>query len=207
MTAGPVDQRLALQAASVLLTYPDPVVVEKVPLLRSIAPRLPGGPSLERLCAYLERTPLAQLQEQYTDTFDLRRRSCLYLTYFSHGDTRQRGMALLRFSHAYRTAGAVFEGGELPDHLAVVCEFAATCDLAAGLRLLTENRAALELVHAALVEAGSPWADAVHVVRAVLPPASRRDLDRAVELAHSGPPEEAVGLEPFGPPELMGGRR
>ena len=45
-------------------------------------------------------------------------------------------MALLRFSHAYRSAGAEFTGAELPDHLAVVCEFAATTDLQLGLRLL-----------------------------------------------------------------------
>ena len=31
--------------------------------------------------------------------------------------------------------------------------------------------------------------------------------DKARELARSGPPEEDVGLEPFGPPELMGARR
>ena len=143
----------------------------------------------------------------YTDVFDLRRRCCLYLTYFSHGDTRQRGMALLRFSHAYRTAGAEPVGDELPDHLSVVCEFAAQADLVLGLRLLREHRAGLELVRAALVDAGSPYVDAVEVLRALLGEASEHELDKARELARSGPPEEDVGLEPFGPPELMGARR
>ena len=201
--------RLALQAASLLLGYPDDELVARAPALLAAADRLPaaGADPLRRFAERLRTTPVQVLQAEYTDTFDLRRRCCLYLTYFSHGDTRQRGMALLRFSHAYRTAGAEFLGGELPDHLAVVCEFAATTDLALGLRLLNENRAAVELVRSALAETGSPWTDALDLVRSVLPEAAPRDLEKALALARSGPPEEDVGLEPFGPPELMGARR
>src|SRR5699024_7950613 len=58
------------------------------------------------------------------ETFDLRRRSCLHLTYYAHGDTRNRGAALLVFSNAYRRAGFVLTEDELPDHLCVVLEFA-----------------------------------------------------------------------------------
>ena len=200
---------LALQAASLLLGYPDQDLLDRVPLLLGVAERLPDDAAapLRRLCEHVARTPLHELQEHYTSTFDLRRRCCLYLTYFSHGDTRQRGMALLRFSHAYTSAGAHFEGGELPDHVAVVCEFAATTDLAMGLRLLAEHRAGLELVRTALAEARSPYVDALDLLRALLGPATPHDLEKAQELARSGPPEEEVGLEPFGPPELMGGRR
>jgi nitrate reductase delta subunit len=202
-------QVLALQAASLLLGYPDDELVARAHALLAAADRLPaaGADPLRRFAERLRTTPVQVLQAEYTDTFDLRRRCCLYLTYFSHGDTRQRGMALLRFSHAYRTAGAEFLGGELPDHLAVVCEFAATTDLALGLRLLNENRAAVELVRSALAETGSPWTDALDLVRSVLPEAAPRDLEKALALARSGPPEEDVGLEPFGPPELMGARR
>lgn len=203
------QQALALQTASLLLGYPDDELVATVPALLAAADRLPaaGADPLRRFAELLGTQPLDALQADYTETFDLRRRCCLYLTYFSHGDTRQRGMALLRFSHAYRTAGAEFLGDELPDHLAVVCEFAASTDLTLGLRLLNENRAAIELVRTALAEIGSPWTDALDVVRSVLPPAQPRDLDKALALAMTGPPEEEVGLEPFGPPELMGARR
>lgn len=210
--ADPADapaQALALGAASLLLGYPDEDLAAKAPRLLAAADRLPaaGADPLRRFADRLRAVPLERLQADYTETFDLRRKCCLYLTYFSHGDTRQRGMALLRFSHAYRTAGAEFLGGELPDHLAVICEFAAHTDLALGLRLLHENRAALELVRTALAEQGSPWTDALDLVRSVLPPAQPRDLEKAVALARTGPPEEEVGLEPFGPPELMGARR
>jgi nitrate reductase delta subunit len=64
----------------------------------------------------------------------------------------------------------------------------------------------------ALAEAGSPYLSVVDTVRAALPDPAPRDLEKALALARSGPPAEEVGLEPFGPPEIvapggMGGRR
>jgi nitrate reductase delta subunit len=199
-------QRLALQSASLVLSYPDEALLGRLPQLLAVADATPAEVAvpLHRLVEHLGSAPLHQLQSQYTDVVDLRKRCCLYLTYFTHGDTRQRGMALLRFSHAYRSAGVVFSGDELPDHVPVVCEFAATADLELGLRLLREHRAGLELVRTALADAGSPWADGIEILRAVLGEASQHDIDKALELARAGPPEEEVGLEPFGPPELMG---
>jgi nitrate reductase delta subunit len=204
----PAVEGAALRAASLLLGYPDAELLAELDLLERLASALPErlAAPLSRLVDHLRSNDLRKLQEHYTDTFDLRRRCCLYLTYFTHGDTRQRGMALLRFSHAYRSAGVEFAGGELPDHLAVVCEFAAIADLGLGLRLLGENRAGLELVRSAVADVGSPYVDVLDLVRGVLGPASAHDLDKALELARSGPPEEEVGLEPFGPPELMGGQ-
>ena len=207
--AGPVDARacaVTLQAASLLLSYPDEALLARIPLIRAAAEAVPPDAArpLRRLCDHLARTPLTRLQQDYVETFDLRRRCSPYLTYFSHGDTRKRGMALLRFSHAYRSAGADFAGDELPDHIAVVCEFAATTDLELGLRLLAENRAAVELLHRALADVGSPYGAVLEAIRAVLPDPAPRDIAKALELARTGPPEEEVGLEPFGPPELMG---
>ncbi len=201
--------RLALQSVSLLLGYPSTELLAQLPVLRRVADGLPevAAAPLRRLCDHLDGPPLGELQAGYTDVFDLRRRCCLYLTYFSHGDTRQRGMALLRFSHAYKGSGLEFVGGELPDHLGVVCEFAATADLELGVRLLDENRAAIELIRTALVDAGSVYADVLDLVRSALREAPPRDLEKALELARTGPPEEEVGLEPFGPPELMGARR
>ena len=116
-------------------------------------------------------------------------------------------MALLRFTHAYKSAGRELAGDELPDHLSVVCEFAATGDLQSGLGLLAEHRAGLELIRIALADLGSPYVHALDLVRAVLPDPAPRDLERAMELARTGPPEEEVGLEPFAPPEYMGATR
>jgi nitrate reductase delta subunit len=186
------QQQVALQAAGLLLAYPTPELLAQLPLFEAVGASLPATATepLRRLVRHLAEEPLEASQAAYVDTFDLRRRCCLYLTYYSHGDTRKRGMALLRFSHAYREHGAVFAADELPDHLSVVCEFAATVDLAQGLRLLAESRAGVELLRAALADAAAP-----------------RDLAKALQLAQTGPPEEEVGLEPYGPPESMGGRR
>jgi len=202
------DRSRALQAAALCLDYPDESLLGQLDLLRSAADALPGtvGTGLARFVAHLAGTDPAELARDYVDTFDLRRRSCLHLTYYAYGDTRKRGMALLRFTHAYREADIVIADGELPDHLAVVCEVAAR-QPAVGLRLIAENRAGVELLRMALADAGSPYVDVLDVIRAVLPEPAPRDLDRALALARSGPPAEEVGLEPFAPPEYMGAQR
>ena len=201
------QQARALRVAAQLLAYPDDVLYERLPLLTEAATTCGAAATpLVRMCGGLTTTPPAQARSRYVDTFDLRRKCCLYLTYFSHGDTRNRGMALLRFSTSYKVAGFEITDGELPDHLAVVCEFAAAAP-AAGLDLLRKHRAGLELLRMALAEARSPYADVVDAICAVLPDAAPKDMEKALALARSGPPAEEVGLEPFGPPELTGGRR
>ena len=146
---------------------------------------------------HVARTDLRALERDYVETFDLRRRCCPYLTYYTYGDTRQRGMALLRFTAAYREAGITLVPGELPDHLAVVCEVAARAP-AVGLRLLGEQRVGVELLRTALAVQDSPYVDVLDVIRSVLPAATPRVLDRARELAMDGRPVEEVGLEPYG---------
>lgn len=188
----------ALRVAAQLLAYPDAEFRDRLPMLRRAIDSLGTTPMREFLADAECRTD-AELATRYVDTFDLRRRTCLYLTYYSHGDTRKRGMALLRFTHAYRKCGFEIVDGELPDHLAVVCEFAAA-EPREGLRLLAEHRAGLELLRMALADAGSPYLAVIDGVRAVLPEPPPKDMEKALALARSGPPAEEVGLEPFGPP-------
>jgi nitrate reductase delta subunit len=198
----------ALQAAAVCLGYPDDAMLATRSLLRDVAASLPPAPAghLTAFLDHLDATDPAALRTAYVETFDLRRRCAPYLTYYAHGDTRKRGMALLRFTHAYRNAGLDVAGGELPDHLAVVCEAAARAP-EAGLGLLREHRAGVELLRLSLADAGSPYVEVLDLVRAVLPDPAPADLDRALDLARSGPPAEEVGLEPFAPPEHLGARR
>ena len=54
------------------------------------------------------------LAARYVETFDLRRRATLYLTYYAHGDTRERGMALLRLKKLYRAAGLPMDAPSCP---------------------------------------------------------------------------------------------
>jgi len=205
--------RLVWRIAALLLDYPTPQTLALITPLRPEVAALPGpaGPALGAFLDAAESTPPGELAAHYVETFDLRRRNCLHLSYYAFGDTRKRGMALLRFKHAYRAAGARLGEHELPDHLTVVLEFAATVDPVAGRRLLVEYRPVIELLRRSLHEAGSPYASLVEAVCATLPQLGAADLRRVVELAAQGPPEETVGLEPFAmDPALTGhsgGRR
>jgi len=199
------DRRVAHRVAAILLGYPDDELLAQLPLLKRAATGLPDGVGvpLARMLDHMTATAPAELAAHYVETFDLRRRCCLYLTYYAYGDTRKRGMALLRFRHAYRQAGMEFSSEELPDHLAVVLESSALAESreqarAAG-RLLAEHRAGIELLARALAEDSSPYADVLTAVQATLPAAGPRDIARALRLARDGPPAEDVGLEPFDP--------
>jgi nitrate reductase delta subunit len=198
------------QAASLLLAYPDEELLGRLALLRAAVAPLPAAFAvpLGRFLDHVETTPLDRQQADYVETFDLRRRCCLYLTYFTHGDTRKRGMALLQFKHLYSRAGLTLTDAELPDHLAVVLEFAAIGDAARGERLLTEYRAGLELIRVALEERRSPHAWVLQAVSATLPPVEATDREAVLRLAQQGPPAENVGLDPYGatpfaPPEFI----
>ncbi len=199
------ERTIAWQAASLLLGYPDDGLLACRPLLRRAAAGLPAavGAPLGRILDHLDATPPAALAAEYVATFDHRKRCCLYLTYYAYGDTRERGRALLRFKTAYREAGLVLDDGELPDHLSVVLEFAATADPETGLRLLTGHRAGLELLRLALAEARSPWGAVLEAVSATLPPLSGDEHEAVRRLAAEGPPEEEVGTQTYGGPVLL----
>jgi nitrate reductase delta subunit len=203
----PDDLTVVWQSVSLLLDYPDEELLSRVPLLRSAAADLPAPVrgSLTEFLDRLEGTPLPQLQADYVDTFDTRRRCNLFLTYFAHGDTRKRGMALLRFKQTYLSAGFELADSELPDHLCVVLEFAATIDHDRGRQLMLDHRAGLELLRLSLRDLRSPWASLLDAVTATLPPLRGDERDAVRRLAAEGPPEEEVGLAPFAQPEFSPG--
>ena len=205
MTAAARRPELTWQAQSLLLAYPDDELAGRLGLLRQVAAAAspPIGEPLLRFLGHATSTPLPELAAEYVTTFDHRKRCCLFLTYYAHGDTRKRGMALLRLKHTYAAAGLRLADDELPDHLAVMLEFAATAGPAAGRALLLEHRAGLELLRLALHDIASPWAGVLDSVSATLPGLGGDERQAVARLAAQGPPEEQVGLAPFGPPEYM----
>ena len=204
------DRRLVWRITALLLDYPGEETIAMTEQLASAATELPdevGGPVLAFIRYFRETDPLA-LAAQYVETFDMRRRASLHLTYYAYGDTRKRGMALLRVKHAYRQAGVEVGDDELPDYLPMVLEFAATVDQVQGQRLLGENVPVLELLRLSLQDSTSPYANLLVAILATLPPVNTADRRRIAELAAEGPPEEEVGLEPFAMDPLSpGGRR
>ncbi|WP_353950215.1 nitrate reductase molybdenum cofactor assembly chaperone [Knoellia sp. S7-12] len=204
----PPDQlTIVWQSVSLLLDYPDQDLLGRTGLLRSASHGVPAtiGDSIRAFLDHLEATPLPALQADYVETFDTRRRCNLFLTYFAHGDTRKRGMALLRFKQTYLRAGFELDDAELPDHLCVVLEFAATVDQGLGRDLMLDHRAGLELLRISLRDLGSPWASLIDAVTATLPPLRGEERDAVRRLAAEGPPEEEVGLAPFANPQFSPG--
>ncbi|MFI7007727.1 nitrate reductase molybdenum cofactor assembly chaperone [Streptomyces sp. NPDC050145] len=181
------------QAAALCLTYPDEELYGRLPLVRAAAPAL--APFVD----HAEATPPQELAAHYVRVFDFKNRHSLYLTWWRDGDTRRRGMSLVRMKEIYREHGMEFTGEELPDFLPAVLEFSAQ----AGPFLLEEHRSGLELLRIALTDHGTPYAAVLDAVCATLPGPSPKDRAAALALARSGPPREDVGLEPFGfRPEL-----
>ena len=66
--------------------------------------------------------PLLDLEREYVETFDTRRRCTLNVSYYLFGDTRRRGVSLLRLKRLYKAAGLVLDTDELPDHLPAMLE-------------------------------------------------------------------------------------
>lgn len=192
--------------ASVLLQYPTAALFDGLDELGAFAATT--GPksareSFGRFLDWLATTPPDDVARHYVDTFDLRRRCALYLTYYRYGDTRKRGMAMVIIKTAYRAAGFVPADDELPDYLPMVLDFAALCPR--GQRLLNGHRSDLELLRRGLIDAESPYAEVIAAVITGLPKLGKYDLGQVSALWESGPPHEEVGLEPFAPPEYLAG--
>ena len=202
MTSPSATRRL-LATCSLLLSYPDPSTVDRLPLVRGHLGDLPtpSRAALSRFADWLDGSGVLPAQEHYVEIFDRRRKACLYLTYFLNGDTRGRGMALVGFKEEYQRVGFTLDSGELPDFLPVVLEFGAVGDLDAALQILGRHRAGLELLHNALDGFGSPYADVVTALLPAVPVGI--EGPKAAELAASGPPTEMVGLTPFIPVESL----
>ena len=202
--ARPDTARPVWAALSVLLDYPTPALVASLDAVEAL---VPGHARLAPLIAHLRDTELGLVQQEYVATFDHTRKCALYLTYFSYGDTRRRGMALVHFKEAYRAAGVEWDEstGELPDHLCAVLQLGATVDADAAWRLLLDHRAAVEMLRLALTgwrnddgTTGSPWAAALLALCDTLPTLQGDEADAVRRLVEQGPPAEEVGLEGYG---------
>lgn len=187
MRKRPRDDRVRWQAAAHLLAYPDERFWERLPLILGAAPPC-FGPFLD----HLARADHGELAAHYVEIFDLRRRCCLYLTYYADGDTRRRGESLARLKVRYRASGWELCEDELPDYLPVMLEFAALEP--DGAAVLREHRAGLELLRLALDECGSPYGTVVDAVCAALPPVGEAERAAVARLAGQGPPSESVGV-------------
>jgi nitrate reductase delta subunit len=180
-----------LKLVSVLMQYPTVALFEGLPLLAELTLQTPRKvrEHVSTFVQWLGYTSPDDVARHYVNTFDLRKRCALYLTYYRYGDTRNRGMALIEFKNAYRTAGFTPDEYELPDYLPMVLDFAALYER--GQRLLHGHRSDLELLRRALEDAQHVAADRGEcgVVEERRPPLQRPLL---LQLGGPGRPAELV---------------
>ncbi len=152
-----------LRALARLLGYPDAALRAHLGDLREAlhaehalsAPRLA---ELDALVAALQRGTPLDVESTYVDLFDRGRATSLHLFEHVHGDSRERGPAMIDLAQTYERAGLYLAEGELPDHLPVVLEFASTQPPREAREFLGEMAHILNALFNALQERGSAYA-------------------------------------------------
>ncbi|MBC7441699.1 MAG: nitrate reductase molybdenum cofactor assembly chaperone [Ramlibacter sp.] len=201
------DGRMAHMAASILLDYPSEARRARFAAVAATVTLLPDSlrHAFEGFLAAADAMSQQELEIHFTATFDLKRKCCPYLSYYAAGDTRRRGMALVRFIEAYRAAGWEVAADELPDYLPMVLEFSALSESPIAQELLAAHRDGIEVLRTALEAAPSPYAHVLEAVSLSLPKIDEETRQRYLDLVNEGPPTETVGmtflgnLKPFSP--------
>ena len=189
-----------LRALAWLLRYPDaesraalPALIDALRTEAALpAPRLD---ELDLLATRLATQPPMRVEADYVDLFDRSRQTALHLFEHVHGDSRDRGPAMVDLTQTYERAGLLLDDGELPDHLAVVLEYASTQPAEQAAAFLRETAHIVRAIFSALAGQGSPYA-------AVLAAA----LDLAGERSERVPLAAEPGLdEAWAEPAAFGG--
>ncbi|HEY0879729.1 MAG TPA: nitrate reductase molybdenum cofactor assembly chaperone [Zeimonas sp.] len=120
--------------------------------------------ALDALVGWLAASDRYEVQEAYVDCFDRGRSTSLWLFEHVHGDSRERGQAMVDLARTYETAGLHLAEGELPDYLPVVLEFASTQPPEIARSFLQETAPILVSLHGALVRRGSRYSAAIAAV-------------------------------------------
>lgn len=165
-----MDDNLTLKALSRLLLYPEAALQDAAP---HIADALTEDGRLDAvtrlglmpLLRSLAGEDLYDLQEAYVSLFDRTRRLSLHLFEHVHGESRDRGQAMVDLAALYAQGGLVIDANELPDFLPLFLEFAATRPEAEAEGLLADVDHILATLEERLAERGSPYAAVLTSVR------------------------------------------
>lgn len=193
---------------SALLSYPESDLVASLP---EIGKRLACFPSshtlLHPLLAHLAGHDLITLQETYVTTFDRTPSQALHLFEHIHGESRDRGQAMVDLLTEYQRHGFEPSVAELPDHVPLFLEFLSVIDPLEAGKLLGDAIHVLAAIGDRLERHASPYAAAFHVLRTltdVVPQAQQEPPQQDMEeaLATFGP--GADGVEPLLKPTTAG---
>jgi nitrate reductase delta subunit len=122
---------ISLRVLARLLAYPDAELRGQLPDLRQalLADHVVKGARLAELNAlmtHLERGDSLENEAEYVQIFDRGRATSLHLFEHVHGDSRERGPAMIDLTQTYEKAGLFLGPDEMPDYLPVVLEFVST---------------------------------------------------------------------------------
>jgi nitrate reductase delta subunit len=156
---------MTLRALAALLGYPSADLQAGIPEIRvalaegtlSRAARRRLEPLLDRL----ETADLLDVQADYSELFDRSRSLSLHLFEHVHGESRERGQAMIDLGQQYLAHGFLLEGNELPDFVPVFVEFASCLPPAEAREMLAEPAHVFAALEERLTRRGTPYA-AVH---------------------------------------------
>jgi nitrate reductase molybdenum cofactor assembly chaperone NarJ/NarW len=163
------NNRYSLRALAMLLGYPDASLRASLSqLIEAIDTEaaIPAARRLElkALATELTRMDPIEVESRYVETFDRGRATSLHLFEHVHGDSRDRGPAMVDLAQTYEKAGLMMGPEELPDHLCVVLEFASTQPPQLASEFLGEMEHILTAIFSALLKRESPYATIVAAV-------------------------------------------
>ncbi|HLR78428.1 MAG TPA: nitrate reductase molybdenum cofactor assembly chaperone, partial [Burkholderiaceae bacterium] len=158
-----------LKAFSVLLCYPSRELQAAIPAIRAIVDaetRLDDDhrQQLSRLLDRLADTDIYELEEDYVMLFDRSRTLSLNLFEHVHGESRDRGSAMVDLLQTYQEAGFDLNTSELPDHLPVLLEFLSTRPEAEAMEILRDAGAILIALADRLDRRQSHYAAILHAL-------------------------------------------
>ena len=157
---------LTLRVLARLLGYPDPVLREHLDemrqALRHEAALQPTRlAEVEALIDSLLAQSAIDAEADYVQLFDSGRRTSLHLFEHVHGDSRDRGPAMIDLAQTFESAGLYLAEGEMPDHLPVVLEYASTQPPREARAFLAEMAHIFNVIFSALDQRRSRYASAL----------------------------------------------
>ena len=174
-----MDDLIALRALGALITYPKPELIAALPEIGAVLARSRLLPRAERerldaLIAEMRAADAVDLEGRYVELFDRGRRTSLHVFEHVHGESRDRGAAMVELNQIYANAGYRLAAKELPDYLPVVLEYLSCRSLADARVMLGDCAHVLRSIGEALMQRGSSYAA---VFAALLAVAQKPGLD------------------------------
>lgn len=190
---------------SILLTYPEVEWLEALPEMEKAieeeaAFNARASDQLFPLFSMLRRLSLIELQEIYVATFDRNPSHSLHLFEHIHGESRDRGSAMINLLEEYWKHDFDASASELPDYVPLFLEFLSLLPVEEALPLLGDAVHVLAAIGRKLEKNGSHYAAVFHLLEVLSPVAALelaeppvRDMDEAMEMF--GPSVD--GVEPL----------